>query len=146
MGGNTSHIVPITASKEPLKDIDPNICRAVFVTEDFDMGDKYGIHFNQYYGSKGWLQSQGTTSGNCLARKVGDIYVYYLVVKKHSYTKIIDADVDSALTAMKAHADSNAITDIAMPYKIFDEISHEAAVTEYQDNLNPLTITFIQII
>jgi hypothetical protein len=142
MGGNTS------SPKPP----DPNVYLggfeyiaeqnriesvAVFTCELFALSTPCGQEIRKRFGGVKWLANQGISSGHVLPIKYNGRYVYYIIVRKNSYSDALLADLQSALVELTTHANTHNVPKVIfenVPPQGIQRTDFEEAITT---SMNP---------
>lgn len=88
---------------------------AVFTSEKFALDSPCGEEIKRRFGGAKWLANQGIKSGNILPIKYSGRYVYYVIVRKTTYSDVILTDLQQALEKLAIHC-----TEQNVPKVIFE--------------------------
>jgi len=97
---------------ETVLKLDSSFAKACLTDQDFSLSDPVGERFNAWYGGRDWLKSQNAVLGATFYRNCGGMHIFYVVIKRHNYSKASVEDITSSLENMLSQTAEHLIEKI----------------------------------
>lgn len=108
----------------------PDVPILCLFAQDFLCNGPVQKKFKAEYDSVPWLLAQNKLIGDVIPVFIDERYVYYGIVKKHTYTIALIEDVREVLNKVVIHAAANNIPNVSIPLNCYSELSEESIKTQ----------------